>query len=172
MSNTAIGELSTGDHDTEGLPHLAGKYLAFALGNERYGLEILKVQEIIGVIRVTEVPQAPHYIKGVINLRGKIIPVIDLRRKLGMEERAYDEKTCFIVVNTVLQGRALAVGVVVDTVLEVLNFETKHIQHAPQYGTTVDTDFILGLGKINEQVVILINIDVALNDDAGSLSSF
>lgn len=160
------------DENTDGLSHLAGKYLAFALGNERYGVEILKVQEIIGVIKITEVPQAPHYIKGVINLRGKIIPVVDLRLKIGMEERGYDEKTCFIVVNTVLQGRPLAVGVVVDTVLEVLSLEANHIQQAPQYGNTIESDFILGLGKTNDNVVILINIDQALDDDANSLGSF
>ena len=84
---------------------LEGKYLTFALANERYGLEILKVQEIIGAIKITHVPKSPSYLKGVINLRGKIIPVIDLRLKLGLPEKDYDDKTCFIVVNAEVDGR-------------------------------------------------------------------
>lgn len=171
METSAVNQ-SSSEESRDDLSHLAGKYLAFALGNERYGVEILKVQEIIGVIKITEVPQAPGHIKGVINLRGKIIPVVDLRLKIGMEEREYDEKTCFIVVNTVLQGRPLAVGVVVDTVLEVLSLESRHIQNAPQYGNAIESDFILGLGRVNDNVVILINIDQALNDDANSLGNF
>lgn len=151
---------------------IAGKYLAFSLGNERYGVEILKVQEIIGVIKITNVPQSPHYIKGVINLRGKIIPVVDLRIKLGMQEREYDKKTCFIVVNTIIQSRQISIGIIVDTVLEVLNFESKHIHIPPIYGNNVNIDFILGLGKIEDQVVILMNIDQALNDGSGCLSAY
>lgn len=158
-------------HDGE-TSALAGKYLAFALGEERYGLEILKVQEIIGVIRITQVPQSPHYLKGVINLRGKIIPVVDLRIKLGMPEKEYDEKTCFIVVNTVVNGRSLSVGVVVDTVLEVINFRGEQIQSAPDYGINVDTTFILGMGRINDQVVILIDINRTLDGAGGALSQY
>ena len=109
-----------------------------------------------------------------INLRGKIIPVIDLRLKLNMNSRDYDDKTCFIVVNTSIQGRALSVGVVVDTVLEVTNFDVDHIQPAPEYGASVDSSFITGLGKNNEHVVILIDIDKALCDSgyAAALSGF
>jgi purine-binding chemotaxis protein CheW len=141
---------------------IAGKYLTFALGAERYGLEILKVQEIIGVIRITKVPKSPTFMKGVINLRGKIIPVVDLRLRFDMEEREYDKKTCVIVVNARLGEQTLAVGVVVDTVLEVINFDESNIQPTPDYGKDDSQGFIVGLGKAQENVIILIDIDQVL----------
>ncbi|MDD2942703.1 MAG: chemotaxis protein CheW [bacterium] len=154
------------------MSHLSGKYLTFSLGKENYGVEILKVQEIIGVIKITRVPKSPHYLKGVINLRGKIIPVVDLRLKIGLPEKAYDEKTCFIVVNAAIGGKAVSVGVVVDTVLEVTHFEESMIQPAPDYGNNSDTSYILGLGKRNTNVVILIDINRSLESAAGSLMSY
>ncbi len=147
-----------------GLGHLAGKYLTFSLGQEKYGVEILKVQEIIGVMNITRVPRSPGAVKGVINLRGKIIPVIDLRLKFGMAEKEYDGKTCIIVVNLEIAGAKLPVGIVVDTVLEVTNFSAQEIEAAPDYGTSVNTNFILGMGQTRDaSVAILVNIDRALN---------
>lgn len=143
---------------------VAGKYLTFALGAEKYGVEILKVQEIIGVMNITRVPRSPEVVKGVINLRGKIIPVIDLRLKFGMEEKAHDGKTCIIVVGLDVAGSKLPVGIVVDTVLEVTNFGAAEIEAAPDYGINVDTKFIIGMGQSRDsQVAILIDIDKALN---------
>lgn len=148
-----------------GLSELSGKYLTFALGSEQYGLEILKVQEIIGVIKITRVPRTKDYLKGVINLRGKIVPIVELRTKLGMPEKEYDEKTCFIVVNLTVKGRVVSVGVVVDTVLEVANFTGPEIQPAPDYGSNMDTSYILGLGRKESQPVnVLIDIDKCLSD--------
>jgi len=143
---------------------MAGKYLTFALGAEKYGVEILKVQEIIGVMNITRVPRSPDVVKGVINLRGKIIPVIDLRLKFGMPEKPHDGKTCIIVVGLEIEGSKLPVGIVVDTVLEVTNFGPTDIEAAPDYGVNVDTKFIIGMGQSRDsQVAILIDIDKALN---------
>ena len=148
---------------------LAGKYLTFALANEKYGLDILKVQEIIGVLHITPVPRSEHHLKGVINLRGKIIPVVDLRIKFGLVEVPYDEKTCIIVVNMTLAGRNLQVGVVVDTVLEVCSFNADSIEIAPEYGASLDSRFVLGLGRTLENaLIILIDIQKALEDKDNS----
>ena len=161
MNGNLNGHNSEADFD-----HVAGKYLTFSLGKEKYGLEILKVQEIIGVMNITRVPRSPGAIKGVINLRGKIIPVIDLRLKFNMEEKEYDGKTCIIVVNLEVGGSKLPVGIIVDTVLEVTNYSAEEIEASPDYGVTVETNFILGMGQSREsQVTILINIDKALNGE-------
>jgi len=148
---------------------LAGKYLTFNLGKELYGVEILKVQEIIGVLPVTRVPKCPEFIKGVINLRGKVIPVIDLRLKLGMEAQAYDEKTCIIVVNMQMDDQNIAVGVVVDSVREVYDFDASQIEYAPKFGVDVDSASILGIGKIGETVVMLLDISRALTSTEKAL---
>ena len=151
-----------GKSSEQGHSHLAGKYLTFNLGKELYGVEILKVQEIIGVLPVTKVPRSPEFIKGVINLRGKVIPVIDLRLKLGMEPQAYNEKTCIIVVNMQVDSQTIAIGVVVDSVREVYDFAAAQIELAPKFGVDVDSASILGIGKINETVVMLLDISKAL----------
>jgi purine-binding chemotaxis protein CheW len=137
----------------------AGKYLTFVLGNEEYGLEILKVREIIGVMEITAVPQTPAFVKGVINLRGKVIPVVDLRLKFGMDEKEVDEATCIIVVEV----GGVQMGVIVDTVSEVLDIEEKQIEDAPSFGTEVDTEFILGMGKVENHVKILLDIEKVLS---------
>jgi len=139
-----------------------GKYLTFALGREEYGLEILKVREIIGFMDITAVPQMPSYIRGVINLRGQVIPVIDLRSKFSMEAAEVTEQTCIIVVEITQQARKFSTGIVVDHVSEVLDIEEKNIEEAPQFGTDVNTDFILGIGKIGQSVKILLDIDKVL----------
>lgn len=137
-----------------------GKYLTFNLGDEEYGLEILKVREIIGLMEITAVPQMPHYVKGVINLRGKVIPVVDLRLKFGMEQAEYDEATCIIVVDV-----GTMVGIIVDTVQEVLDVEGGQIDPPPPLGASVDTTFILGMGKVRDAVKILLDIDTVLNEE-------
>ncbi|MCB0310509.1 MAG: chemotaxis protein CheW, partial [Bdellovibrionales bacterium] len=121
---------------------------------------ILKVVEIFGMMNITRVPRCPEYMKGVINLRGKIIPVIDLRLKFGLEEKAHDRKTCIVVINLDVEGEDLAVGMIVDTVVEVRDFDSASIAAAPKYGNSIDTNFIIGMGKhTNGQVTILIDID-------------
>jgi purine-binding chemotaxis protein CheW len=151
----------TKDHD-EIAQKQDGKYLTFALAHEEYGLEILKVREIIGYIEVTAVPQTPHYITGVINLRGQVIPVVDLRAKFGMETAEVTEETCIIVVEITLGGRKSNTGIVVDRVQEVLDIEGHDIEEAPEFGSSVNTDFILGMGKVGDSVKILLDIDRVL----------
>jgi purine-binding chemotaxis protein CheW len=141
-----------------------GKYLTFALSDEEYGLEILKVREIIGFMGITAVPQTPDYVKGVINLRGQVIPVIDLRAKFGMESTEVTDETCIIVVEITQDNQAFNTGIVVDHVQEVLDIAGQDIEEAPQFGSSVDTHFILGMGKIGETVKILLDIDKVLGD--------
>ncbi len=142
-----------------------GKYLTFSLGAEQYGLEILKVREIIGYIEVTAVPQTPHHVKGVINLRGQVIPVIDLRAKFGMETAEVTEQSCIIVVEIAQEGRKCSMGIVVDRVQEVLDIAGGSIEDAPRFGASVNTDFILGMGKVGDAVKILLDIDKVLAGD-------
>jgi len=146
-----------------------GKYLTFALGDEEYGLEILKVREIIGYMDITAVPRTPHYVKGVINLRGQVIPVVDLRAKFNMESTEATEKTCIIVVEIAHQAGSVSTGIVVDQVSEVLDIAGKNIEEPPSFGTDVDTDFILGMGKIEDSVKILLDIDKVLGGDVASI---
>ncbi len=148
----------------------AGKYLTFSLSHEEFGLEILKVREIIGYMEITAVPQTPGCIKGVINLRGQVIPVVDLRAKFGMETTQTTEETCIIVVEIEQHARQFSTGIVVDCVQEVLDIADEAIEPAPHLGTNVNTDFILGMGKINDSVKILLDIDKVLSGT--SLSTF
>jgi len=148
-----------------------GKYLTFALGPEEYGLEILKVREIIGYMEITAVPQTPHEVKGVINLRGQVIPVVDLRAKFGMESADVTDETCIIVVEISQGTRSFSTGIVVDHVQEVLDIAGQDIEDAPQFGEAVDTNFILGMGKIGDSVKILLDIDRVLAGDCVDLQS-
>src|SRR5210317_224091 len=152
--------LTQTDQSNRLLPDKEGKYLTFALGPEEYGLEILKVREIIGYMEVTAVPQTPHYVRGVINLRGQVIPVIDLRAKFGMETTDVTDETCIIVVEINQAGRKFSTGIVVDCVQEVLDISAGSIEDAPQFGGAVDTNFILGMGKVGDAVKILLDIDM------------
>ncbi len=135
-----------------------GKYLTFALGHEEYGLEILGVREIIGLMDITGVPQMPEYVKGVINLRGKVIPVIDLRLKFGMARQDYTKETCIIVINV----SNTLMGIVVDRVCEVLDISKENIEPAPSFGTKLRTEFITGMGKVGDKVKILLDIEKVL----------
>lgn len=140
----------------------AGKYLTFALGKEEYGLEILKVREIIGYMDITAVPQTPPHVKGVINLRGQVISVVDLRTKFGMEQAQKSDETCIIVVEVRRDERTLSIGLVVDRVSEVLSIAQEQIEDSPAFGESVSTDFILGMAKIGDSVKILLDIDRVL----------
>ncbi len=140
---------STATHDR------GGKYLTFYLDREEYGIEILTVREIIGLMPVTMVPQAPHHVRGVINLRGQVIPVVDLRLKFSMEPVEDTEQTCIIVVQT----GGVMLGIVVDKVSEVLDIATSDIVDAPTLGAEINTDYILGIGKSSEgRVTMLLDI--------------
>lgn len=143
-------------------PSKGGQYLTFALGPEEYGLEILKVREIIGYVDITAVPRVPPHIKGVINLRGQVISVIDLRERFGMQPAEQTDQTCIIVVEIKKEGRKLSTGIIVDSVSEVLSISNEDIEPSPEFGSSVDIDFILGIGKIGSCVKILLDIDKVL----------
>lgn len=145
---------------------LAGKYLTFKLGSEEYGLEILKVREIIGLMTITPVPRAPGYVRGVINLRGKIIPVVDARRKFAMPEKGDTEETCIIVVDVSARGGSVDMGILVDTVSEVLDIASADIEDTPAIGNDAAVEFILGMAKTGDSVKILLDIDRVLSTDA------
>jgi purine-binding chemotaxis protein CheW len=141
---------------------LVGKYLTFALGEEEYGVPVLKVREIIKMMDITLVPQVPHHVKGVINLRGKVIPVVDLRLKFGFAEQAYTERTCIIVVEVALSSSKVMMGIVVDAVSEVLNISADEIEQTPEFGERVTTDFMKGVAKVKGKVKILLDLDRVL----------
>lgn len=137
-----------------------GKFLTFFLGDEEYGIEILRVREIIGMMPITWVPRTPDFIRGVLNLRGQVIPIVDLRLKFGMEATEDTEETCTIVVQT---GGDM-VGIVVDQVSEVLDISEDEIVDAPSFGTEVDTSYILGIGKSGDSIKLLLDIEKVLAD--------
>ncbi len=136
------------------------QYLSFTLGNEHYGIDILRVQEIKGYTAVTRIPNTPAFIKGVLNLRGTIVPIVDLRRKFGMPEAEYTVFTVIIVV--VVRDRVM--GVVVDAVSDVLNIVQKDVQPPPEFGTKVDVSFLSGIGKCADKLVAILDIDRLLSD--------
>ena len=146
-------------HDRE------GKYLTFTMAGEEYGIGILKIKEIIGMMPITSVPQTPEFVKGVINLRGKVIPVVDLRLRFGMEEIEYTERTCIIVVEIEGPTGMVMIGIVVDAVSEVLNIKGEEIEDTPTFGTKLNIDYILGMAKMEGGVKILLDIDKVLNSD-------
>jgi len=148
----------------------AGKYLTFALGPEEFGLEILKVREIIGYMPITAVPQTPAYVKGVINLRGQVIPVVDLRAKFVMNTTETTSETCIIVVETTQGSGKCNTGIVVDRVRDVLDIHNDNIEDSPHFGSEISTDCILGMGKIGDSVKILLDIDRVLG--GADLASF
>lgn len=142
-----------------------GKYLTFHLGKEVFAIEILKVQEIIGMMPVTHVPKTPAFVRGVINLRGKVIPVIELRSKFGMPGRDDTERTCIVVVQVAWAARTVIMGLLVDEVSEVLNVSTEQIEAPPSFGASVDTDFILGMGKVGAKLLMLLDVDRVLANE-------
>ena len=153
------------EHVQESLVNLAGKYLTFRLGQEDYGLEILQVQEIIGMQEITGIPRTPDFVKGVINLRGKVIPVVDLRLKFDMDEVEVSRKTCIIVVQISQEAEKVIMGIVVDEVSEVLEIGAQEIEPAPAFGTHINTSFIQGMAKIENAVKILLDIDKIMSEN-------
>jgi purine-binding chemotaxis protein CheW len=141
----------------------SGKYLTFELGREEFGIQVLKVREIMGIQDITAVPQTPVYVKGVINLRGKVIPVVDLRLKFGLQQVDYTQRTCIIVVQVTGEAGAMLVGIVVDGVSEVLNVTAADIEDTPDFGHGVSTPYILGMAKTKGKVKILLEIDQVLS---------
>jgi purine-binding chemotaxis protein CheW len=142
----------------------AGKYLTFQLANEAFGIRVLKVRESMGLQEITAVPQTPAHIKGVINLRGKVVPVIDLRLKFGLEKKEDTDRTCIIVVRLSLDGSRpgaaeVTLGVIVDEVSEVVNVPAEAIEPPPAFGSSVDVSFLLGVGKLGNKVVMLLDAD-------------
>jgi len=140
-----------------------GKYLTFSLDNEEYGIGILKIKEIIGMMPITPVPQTPAHVKGVINLRGKVIPVVDLRLKFGMDAMEYTDRTSIIVVEIASTPGTIQIGIVVDSVSEVLTIKGDEIEDTPTFDSTFNSDYILGMAKMDGGVRILLDIDRVLS---------
>jgi purine-binding chemotaxis protein CheW len=152
---------------------IAGKFLTFDLAEEEYGLEILRVREIIGMMAITPVPRTPDFVLGVINLRGKVIPVIDLRLKFGLPYKDPDDRTCVIVVEVMSEGQTVQMGIVVDRVNEVVDVKANEVEPTPSFGVNLDTTFILGMAKVQGKVKILLDIDrVLTTSEMAALSSF
>jgi purine-binding chemotaxis protein CheW len=141
---------------------MAGKYLTFKLEREVYGIGILVVQEIIGMLPVTRVPRTADFVRGVINLRGRVIPVIDLRRKFAMDSKEDTEVTCIIVVQLHLANNLLTMGLIVDEVSEVVNITAGQIQPPPEFGAETNTEFLLGMGRLGDRVVMLLDVEKVL----------
>ena len=141
------------------------QYVTFSLGGELFGVEVTRAREILSVTPVTKVPQTPGYLLGVINLRGQVVPVIDMRLKLGLPVSEETEDTCIIVVEVQVDGEALIVGALADAVREVLEIRIDQIEPAPRLGTRLKTEFIAGMGKVGEQFLILLNIDRVFSSD-------
>ena len=160
-----MSEVETMDQAVKAIAEREGKYLTFTLAEEEYGIGILKIKEIIGMMPITSVPQTPEFVKGVINLRGKVIPVIDLRLRFGMGEIDYTERTCIIVVEIDGQVGTVLIGIVVDSVSEVLNVKGDDIADTPTFGTKLNTEYILGMAKMEGGVKILLDIDQVLSNE-------
>ncbi len=158
MVNTVVSakaDLSIGSMNDED----AEEYLTFYLNSQEYGIEILKVQGIQGWAPVTKIPNTPEYVLGVINLRGAIVPVVDLRKRFLMPEAPFDNATVVIVVKIEYEGGSKIVGLVVDSVSQVRNISDRNYDPAPDFGSEVDTDFVKGLARVDEDMVILLEID-------------
>jgi purine-binding chemotaxis protein CheW len=165
MAGQNVLEAPSGTLGMAGAGVHGGKFLTFQLEGEVFGLEILKVQEIMGLIPITRVPKTPTFIRGVINLRGKVIPVVDLRLKFNMNQNEDTERSCIIVVQVAKDGNRITMGTIVDEVSEVLDIQSTQIENSPEFGTSVDTSFILGIGKVGQKVVLLLDVDKVLSVD-------
>ena len=163
MSDSGAGATTLSRDDAAAGKGSSHKYLTFELSGEEYGIEILKVREIIGLLAITPVPKAPKYMRGVINLRGRVIPVVDLKVKFGMDKSEDTRETCIIVVDVSNESReSMLMGVQVDRVREVNDIREDDIDDAPELGAEIDTEFILGMGKTGDRVSILLDIDGVL----------
>ncbi len=137
------------------------QYVTFLIGNEVYGVEVLRVQEIIGMTRVTQVPNSMHFMKGVINLRGTVVPVVDMRLRFTMEEKDYDNFTVILIVEV----KGTMIGMIVDSVSDVVNIPVKDIQDTPHFSANIRTDYIKGIGRIDEDLVIVLDVDKILSHE-------
>jgi len=166
-----MGEVQMVDQAVKAMVNREGKYLTYVLAGEEYGIGILKVKEIIGIMSITTVPQTPACMKGVINLRGKVIPIVDLRLKFGIEAMDFTERTCIIVVEITNSAQKVMIGILVDSVSEVLNIKGGDIEDAPNFGSSLNIDYILGMAKTGGHVKILLDIDKVLsNSEVESVS--
>lgn len=159
------GETAKIDQALQVMTDKEGKYLTFSLADEEYGIGILKIKEIIGMMPITSVPQTPDFVKGVINLRGKVIPVLDLRLRFSIEAMDYTERTCIVVVEIAGPAGNVMIGIVVDSVSEVLNIKGEDIEETPTFGGKLNTDYILGMAKVEGGVKILLDIDKVLSQE-------
>ena len=141
------------------------QYVTFSLGDELFGVEVTRTREILSLTPVTKVPQTPDYLLGVINLRGQVVPVVDMRLKLGLPAGPETADTCIIVVEVQIDGEPIVVGALADAVREVLEIRSDQIEPPPRLGTRLKTEFITGMGKLDEQFMILLNIDRIFNSD-------
>ena len=160
-----MGDEKKADEARKVMVEKEGRYLTFSLAEEEYGIGILKIKEIIGMMPITSVPQTPEFVKGVINLRGKVIPVMDLRLRFGMDQTDYTERTCIVVVEIKGRSGTIMIGIVVDAVSGVLNIKGEEIEEAPAFGTDLDTNYILGMAKMEGGVKILLDIDRVLGEE-------
>jgi purine-binding chemotaxis protein CheW len=147
---------------------VSGKYLTFTLAGEEYGVPVLKVREIIKMMDITGVPQVPDHVRGVLNLRGKVIPVIDLRLKFGFVTSEVSDRNCIIVVQVARRSGVVMMGIVVDHVSEVLNVAAGEIEATPEFGDRVNTDYMTGIAKVKGSVKILLDLDRVLGMDEGA----
>jgi purine-binding chemotaxis protein CheW len=141
------------------------QYVTFGLGEELFGVAVNRTREILSLTPVTKVPQTPEYLLGVINLRGQVVPVVDMRLKLGLPAGDQTEDTCIIVVEVQVDGEAIVVGALADAVREVMEIRADQIEPPPRLGTRLNTEFINGMGKVGEEFLILLNIDKVFNSD-------
>ena len=137
------------------------QYVTFSIKDELYGIDVRRAQEVMNLPQITKVPNTMPYMKGVIDLRGKIIPLIDMRIKFNIEEKVYDQKTVIIIIDV----KKVICGVIVDSVSDVVNMSINDVQHTPHFASEIDKDSIFGIGKINEKLVIVLNVDKILSDE-------
>ncbi len=156
--------MNISNESTEKMDEKAGKYLTFCIHKEIYGIEILRVQEIIGIMGITEIPNTPEYVRGIINLREKVIPVVDLRVKFNLAAKD-EEHNCIILIQVERKGKKVLMGMVVDEVSEVMDISTDQLDSSPTFGKGVDTNFIMGIGKVEEKTIVLLDVDIVFNSD-------
>ena len=155
--------------ESEQKPNHINSYLTFKLGDEIFAANVSKVLNILELTKITKVPKAPHYMKGVINLRGSVLPLIDTRSKFEMEETEYTSNTCILVLDIDMSGESVHVGALVDSVQEVLEFDENSIQAAPSIGTKYKSEFIEGMAKVGENFIMILNMDLVFSTDEMSL---
>lgn len=167
MRESLLMAIQVEERGASGTQKLAGKYLTFAVQGESYGVDVLRIREIIRLTNITAVPQMPAYVRGVINLRGKIIPVLDLRLRFGFAGVQNTELTCIVVVQVQLaEGKPTQMGLIVDGVEEVLNLAAADIEETPDFGSALSTEYMVGMAKVKGVVKTLLNIDRVLSADA------